>query len=256
MLQAMGAGSVDIGGVGDAPPIFAAAGGSQIAVVSALQANPDGTAHPGARRTRRSTRSPSCKRQEHRGRAGQLVQLPPARGPDQGRTQRSRTYHPDYLQPADAQAAFSAGHVAAWDIWSPFIEQAESQYHARVLANGAASATTYSFVVASRAALGDPAKAAAIKDYLQLLDQAYTWAAQHQSAWAATWAKATGLPLAVMMQAVKDYQTTPVADHARRSSAPSRRVANAFTTAGLIPQKINFSNFAVTTFNSVLGGSS
>src|SRR6266705_2473109 len=44
MLQAMSGGSVDIGSVGDAPPIFAAAGGSKIAVVSALQANPLGSA--------------------------------------------------------------------------------------------------------------------------------------------------------------------------------------------------------------------
>ena len=75
--------------------------------------------------------------------------------------------------------------MAAWDVWSPFIEQAEAQYHARVLANGSGIGETYSFVVASRAALDDPAKAAAIQDYLQLLDQAYTWAAQHQSGWAA-----------------------------------------------------------------------
>ena len=38
---------------------------------------------------------------------------------------------PDYLQPAEGQAAFASGHVAAWDVWSPFIEQAESQDHAR-----------------------------------------------------------------------------------------------------------------------------
>src|SRR5579859_7331249 len=44
MLQAMGAGSVDIGAVGDAPPIFAAAGGEKIAVVAATVGNPKGTA--------------------------------------------------------------------------------------------------------------------------------------------------------------------------------------------------------------------
>ena len=44
MLQAMGAGSVDIGGVGNAPPVFAAAGGSKITIVGAYQANPPGSA--------------------------------------------------------------------------------------------------------------------------------------------------------------------------------------------------------------------
>src|ERR1022692_4632314 len=44
MLQAMGAGAIDIGGVGDAPPVFAAAGGEKVAIVGALQANPLGSA--------------------------------------------------------------------------------------------------------------------------------------------------------------------------------------------------------------------
>ena len=37
MLQAMGAGAIDIGGVGDAPPVFAAAGGAKIAIVGATE---------------------------------------------------------------------------------------------------------------------------------------------------------------------------------------------------------------------------
>jgi sulfonate transport system substrate-binding protein len=253
MLQAEASGSVDIGSVGDAPPVFAAAGGSQIAVVGALQANPDAAA------LLVPANSPIHSVAQLKGK-----EIAVAQG-------SSADYHLlatltkagvsvkdvtlDYLQPADALAAFSSGHVAAWDIWTPFIEQAENQYHARVLVNGAGIGQTYSFVVASRAALGDPAKATAVKDYLQLLDQAYTWAAQHQSAWAATWAKATGLPLAVMTQAVKDDQTTPVAISPAVISS-EQSVANAFSTAGLIPAKIDFSNFAVTTFNGVIGGTS
>src|SRR5450631_1958049 len=42
MLQAMGAGAIDIGSVGNAPPVFAAAGGEKIAIVGALKANPLG----------------------------------------------------------------------------------------------------------------------------------------------------------------------------------------------------------------------
>jgi sulfonate transport system substrate-binding protein len=54
------------------------------------------------------------------------------------------------------------------------------------------------------AALADPAKAAAIKDYLALVAQAHAWATNHQSAWAAVWAKASGLPDAVMVKAASD----------------------------------------------------
>ncbi len=33
-------------------------------------------------------------------------------------------------------------------------------------------------------------------------------------------------------------------------------MANAFTAAGLIPSHVDFSDYAVTTYNSILGGSS
>ena len=79
----------------------------------------------------------------------------------------------DYLQPADGLAALASGHVDAWDIWSPFVEQAEAQDHARPLVTGVGYGSPYSFTVASRGALQDPAKAAAIRDYLKLLAQAH-----------------------------------------------------------------------------------
>ena len=37
MLEAMASGSVDIGGVGDAPPVFAASGGEAVEIVGANQ---------------------------------------------------------------------------------------------------------------------------------------------------------------------------------------------------------------------------
>ena len=253
MLQAMGSGSVDIGSVGDAPPIFAAAGGSQIAAVSALQANPLGSAilvpagspiHTIAQlRGKRIAVTQGSSANYHL-----LAILKKA-----GLTTRDVT--PDYLQPPEAEAAFSAHQVDAWDIWSPFTEQAKTQSHARVLATGAGIGLTYSFVVASRTALADPAKAEAIRDYLRLLDQAYHWAASHESAWAATWAKASGLPDRVMVAAVKDSLTKPVPITPTVISA-EQSIADAFATAGLIPTKINFSQFAVTTYNSVFGGTS
>jgi sulfonate transport system substrate-binding protein len=144
--------------------------------------------------------------------------------------------------------------VDAWDIWSPFIEQAESQDHARILVNGVGYGSPYSFAVASRAALADPSKAAAIRDYLKLLNQAHTWADSHLSVWASVWAKATGLPDSVMLQAAKDdaataVQITPAVVSSEQS------VSNAFTSAGLIPGHVNFSDFVDTSFNDTVGSS-
>ena len=190
MLQAMGAGSVDIGGVGNAPPVFAAAGGSKIAIVGAYQANPLGSALLVPKG------SPITSVAQLKGK-----RIAVAQG-------SSADYHLltvlnkaglsvhdvtlTYLQPAEGLAALSSGHVDAWDIWSPFVEQAEVQKNAKALVTGTGYGSPYSFAVASRAALADPAKTAAIKDYLALVAQAHAWATNHQSAWATVWAKASG----------------------------------------------------------------
>jgi sulfonate transport system substrate-binding protein len=253
MLQAMGAGSIDVGGVGDAPPVFEASAGGQIALVGAYAGDPNGAAllvpdNSPIKTVAQLKGKTVAVSQGSSGNYHLLAVLTKA-----GLTIKDITA--DYLQPAEAEAAFASGHVAAWDIWSPYIEYAEAKYHARVLVNGSTIGDTYGFVVASRSALANPAKAAAIHDYLTLLYKAYDWASKHQSAWAATWAKATGMPTSVMLQAAKDDQDTPVQITAAVLSS-EQNVANAFSSAGLIPNKVNVKNFAVTTFNSILGGSS
>jgi len=44
LLEAANAGAIDLGGVGDAPPIFAASGGSKITIVAATRSAPNGSA--------------------------------------------------------------------------------------------------------------------------------------------------------------------------------------------------------------------
>jgi sulfonate transport system substrate-binding protein len=253
MLQAMGAGAVDIGSVGNAPPVFAAAGGDDIAIVGAFQANPQGSAllvpasssiHTIAQlKGKRIAVAQGSSADYHL-----LTVLNKA-----GLSVHDVTLV--YLQPAEGLAALSSGHVDAWDIWSPFVEQAEVQDHARLLVNGSGFGSPYSFTVASRSALTDPARAAAIRDYLTLLAQAHAWAATHVAGWAAAWAKATGLSTAIMTQAAKDDSTLAVpVTPAVVSSEQS--VSDAFTTAGLIPVHVDFTKYVDTAFNSTVGGSS
>jgi sulfonate transport system substrate-binding protein len=227
MLQAMGAGSVDIGGVGNAPPVFAAAGGSKIAIVGAYQANPLGSALLVAQGSSADYHL--------------LTVLNKA-----GLSVHDVTL--TYLQPAEGLAALTSGHVDAWDIWSPFVEQAEVQKNATALVTGTGYGSPYSFAVASRAALADPARAAAVKDYLALVAQAHAWATNHQSAWASVWAKASGLPDAVMVKAASDDSSlaVPITPAVITSE---QQVSDAFTKAGLIPVHVDFNDYVVTSFN-------
>jgi ABC-type nitrate/sulfonate/bicarbonate transport system substrate-binding protein len=120
---------------------------------------------------------------------------------------------------------------------------------------GVGDAPPYSFEVASKAAVADPAKASAIKAYLVTLDKAYVWAATHPSAWAVAWGKAAGLPASVMNVAAKVDATTPV-PVTSAIVASEQNLVNQFYAAGLVPTKVEISNYITTEFNGTLSGSS
>ena len=253
MLQAMGSGAIDIGSVGDAPPVFAAAGGEKVAIVGAVTAGPNASAIVVP------DNSPIHSVAQLKGKKIAVAQGSSADYHLLTVLNKAHlTVHDvslDYLQPADGLAALTSGHVDAWDIWSPFIEQAVGQDHARILVNGTGYGAPYSFAVASRAALADPAKAAAIRDYLKLLNQAYVWGGSHVTSWAGVWAKATGLPDSVMLKAAQDDVRTPVQITPAVVNA-EQSVSNAFTTAGLIPGHVDFKSFSDSSFNDTVGGGS
>jgi sulfonate transport system substrate-binding protein len=253
MVQAMGSDSVDIGGVGDAPPVFSAAGGSKIKIVGA-RITP---AAAGAVVVPKG--SPIKTIQQLK---GKTIAAPEGTTADYhlltvlaaaGLTKKQVTV--DNLQPADALAAFSSGKIDAWDTWSPFIEEATVQHGGRVLADGKQYGSPYSFQVASDAALSDKGKAAAINDYEKILNQAYVWSATHQSDWAKIWGDATGLPSATMTQAAKDDVNTPVAINAAVITA-EQKLTDAFYKAGEIPTDVKITGYMTGQFNDAVPSSS
>ena len=159
-----------------------------------------------------------------------------------------------YLQPADALAAFTSHRVDAWAVWSPYIEQAESEYGATAITNGKGYGGNYSFTVASRAALSDPAKAAAIKTYLATYDKARQWADTHTTAWGKAWAAGAGLPVGLMTTAAKD-STAKIVPIDATTIGFEQQVADQFAAAGLIPTKLTFSDYADQDFNSTVPAS-
>lgn len=252
ILEAMASGHVDIGGVGDAPPVFAASGGEPVEIVGARATNGDQDAVivPKNSPITSITQLKGKKIAYAAGSSGNydlLTVLAKA-----GLTTKDVTLV--NLQPAEALAAFTSGAVDAWDVWPPYVQQAVAQENARVLATGGAYGSPYSFEVASKAAVANPQKAAAIKVYLETLDKAYVWAATHPSAWAVAWGKAAGLPTSVMNEAAKVDATTPIPITAAISTS-EQNLVDQFYSAGLIPTKVNISGYITTEFNSTVDGS-
>ncbi len=254
LLEAANAGAVDIGAVGNTPPIFAAAAGSKIKIVAA------GAQNLAAQAVLVPKSSPIRAIQDLRGKRIAVAKGSSAHALLLGVLKKAGLgfgdIRPQYLQPADALSAFSAGRVDAWSIWDPYTAQAQAQTGARALVYGNGFGTNYSFNVAAGKALRDKAKVAAIRDYLSRLDRATVWAATHQDRWAAVWAAQIGLPLPVATVAAHRRVTRPVpVDDA--VIAGEQQLADAFADAGLIPGRPKIVDFTDRRFNdTVPGGSS
>jgi sulfonate transport system substrate-binding protein len=250
MLQAMSGGSLDVGGVGNAPPVFAAAGGAKIKIVGALSNNPDSA----ALLVPKGSKATSVAQLK-----GKKIAVAQGSSADYhliwalkkaGLSPKDVTL--EYLQPAEALAAFSSGAVDAWDVWSPFIEQAVAQSGGRIISNGDGETANFSYLVASESALKNAATSKAITTYLKTLNQAHRWANSHPAAWAATWAKATGLPVSVMTKAAKDDTQTPVPVDGKISAA-EQSLVDTFSGVGLIPRHYSFAPFTSGEFNVAVG---
>ncbi|GEP38560.1 hypothetical protein NPS01_22230 [Nocardioides psychrotolerans] len=170
LLEALGAGSLHVGGVGNTPPLFAAAAESELKVVQAATYGGIGDAIvvPADSEIDEVSDLEGGKVAVAQGSSANynlLAQLREA-GVAYSDVQIQN------LQPADALAAFSSGHIDAWAIWEPFTSQAELEEKAKVIADGAELANGYTFQVASDAALADPATTAALEDYLAKIAEA------------------------------------------------------------------------------------
>lgn len=253
MLEAMASGSVDVGGVGDAPPVFAASGGEQVEIVGARSVPsgdqdalvvPKGSSITSIQQLRgkKIAYGSGSSANYHL-----LTVLNKA-----GLTTKDVTLVS--LQPANALAAFTSGAVDAWDIWPPYVQQVVAQDGAKVLAIGSQYGSPYSFEVASKAAVASPEKAAAIKVYLATLNKAYVFTATHPDVWGAAWGAASGLPASITTEAAKVDATTPVTITSAVISSEQNLVSQ-FYKAGLIPNNVDMSGFITSEFNSTVSES-
>lgn len=251
LLEAVNAKAVDIGGVGNTPPVFAAGAGSKITAVAAFKGTSKGDAilvpndskltKPGQLKGRSIAVAQGSSANY------QLVASLKAVGLSLGDVDVK------YLQPADALAAFTAGKVDAWAVWDPYTSQVLQSKQGRILTTGDGITNGLTFQVAAPSALQDKKKAAAIKDYLERLRRATAWVYDHQEEWAKVWAKDTGLPYEVALASVKRTNATRISVAVDKPViASEQEIADTFTELKLIPKKVDFGDFVDTRYNGDL----
>lgn len=254
LLEAVNAKAVDIGGVGNTPPVFAAGAGSKITAVAAFK----GTSKGDAILVPKDSKLTGP--EQLKGRSIAVAQGSSANYQLVASLRKAGLSLGDvkvkYLQPADALAAFTAGKVDAWAVWDPYTSQVLLSKQGRVLTTGDGITNGLTFQVAAPAALQDKKKAAAIDDYLQRLRRATAWVYDHQEEWAKVWAKDTGLPYEVALASVKRTNATriPVAID-KPLIASEQEIADTFTELKLIPNKVDFGAFVDPRYNGDLAPS-
>ncbi|MEU6990218.1 ABC transporter substrate-binding protein [Streptomyces sp. NPDC046465] len=251
LLEAVNAKAVDLGAVGNTPPVFAAGAGSKISVVAASHGGAAGDT------ILVPDDSPLKKPRDLKGKSVAVAQGSSAHFQLIASLKKAglgfRDVKVKYLQPADALAAFTSGKVDAWAVWDPYTSQVLRSEKGRVLTDGDGVVNGLAFQAAAPGALADKKKAAAISDYLKRLRRAQDWVYKHPQAWAKVWAKDTGLPYDVALDAVKRTNGTRVTVAVDKNVIRSeQKIADTFTELKLIPRRIDFGDFVDTRFNDDL----
>jgi len=232
LLEAMSIGSVDLGAVGDTPPIFAQAANANIVYVAGSQiTNGQGILVP-ANSGIRSIADLKGKRVGFaKGSSAHNVVV--ATLEKAGLTYEDIT--PVYLTPPDAGPAFANGSIEAWAIWDPYFAIGEKRQNGRILINAREVAKTNSFYLANRDFANTYVRET--REVIDGLAEAARWAEANRAEVASALAAVTGVPLEVQTVAANraSFLIGPVSDEIVTTQ---QAVADRFHRLGLIPKPI------------------
>ncbi|KVT62623.1 sulfonate ABC transporter substrate-binding protein [Burkholderia ubonensis] len=237
LLEGLNAGAIDVGTVGETPPIFAQAAGVDFVYIGSEPPAPRGEAivvpSDSPIRSVAQLRGKKValnkgsnvhyllvKALEHAGLAYADIQ-------------------PVYLTPADARAAFVQRNVDAWVIWDPYLAAAERQLNARAIANGEGLVRNTQYYLAARKyAAAQPQVLRALLDEVDAVDR---WARDHVPDVAAQLSPLVGLDAPTLEVALKraGYGVQPITD---ATLAYQQSIADAFSTLKLIPARVTVAN--------------
>ncbi len=235
MLEAMRVNAVDIGAVGDTPPVFAQAAHGDLLYIAAQRAGGQAILVPPG--SSLQTLHDLKGKKVAFGRGSSAHNLTIAALEKAGLNYSD--IQPIYLGPADAGAAFERGAIDAWTIWDPYYALFENRPGVRVLAKWTDITEQNSFFMASRAYV--EANTVTTAKIVNELNRIAGWAREHRPELAALIAQQTGMPLEAVQRAADraPFIVLPMNDEIMRNQ---QIVANRFRSLGLIPIDIKVSD--------------
>ncbi|MDT3719400.1 sulfonate ABC transporter substrate-binding protein [Pseudomonas oryzihabitans] len=236
LLEALNAGSIDVGYTGSPPPIFAQAAGIDLVYLGAEPASESVEAIlvPEGSPIRDVAALKGKKVAVQKGSSANFLLVAALEKAGLG----FKDIQPVYLPPADARAAFANGSVDAWVVWDPYLAAIQQSQPVRVLADYKGLLHANSFYEGSRR-FAD-AHPEAIRLLLAELAKAGAWANTHKPEVSRILAQQIGLPEAVIAtwQARAGYGVTALTPEI---IATQQQTADIFHAQGLIPRKVDVS---------------
>lgn len=244
--EALNAGAVDVGALGDAPYVFALGAGASIKVISIIHAEGRNTTAllvPKDSPIKTAADLKGKKIVTGRGSIGHYLAIKALN--DAGLTTQDVQFI--FLLPAESRLVLDNGTADAWATWDPYTTVVTSQSNARVLVSGKHLLSNHLYFAATGQAIAD--KRVQLDDFVARIDRAYAWANTHPEQYAAAQAKITGLPLAVHIEVAKDTHLSPVTIddtviHGLQATADT------YVKEGLLSQHIDVSQGFDSSFNA------
>jgi len=237
LVEALNVGAIDVGWVGDAPPIFGQSAGANIVYAAALPSNGEGEAVFVKPDSPIQTLADLKGKKVGVGKGTSAHNLLVAALEKAGLGFDEIT--PVYLSPADAAAAFANDNIDAWTVWDPFFAIAETRYQPRVLARSSEILNVNTYFLANKAF--SVAHPDVISSTIASLEDAAKWADGNRDKVAAALHEVTGVPLEAQTLAANrsKFGIFPIDD---KIIANQQATADRFFKLGLIPNAIKISD--------------
>jgi sulfonate transport system substrate-binding protein len=248
LLEALGAGAIDTGLVGDAPFTFAAAADVPVKAIGTIRQSRDGLAILVPRDSKIHSFEDLKGKKIATGRGSIGHQLILAALESHGWSVNDVQIV--YLAPSDAKIAYTQGSVDAWSTWEPYVSQEEVLFQAQRVITAEGITPGLGFQVASPDAIRD--KRAALEDFLHRLTAARAWSLNNVGAYAETWGRLMNIPPSVPQNWLSraKIHVTAIDDGV---VADEQKTIDLYFRSGLIKKKLNAADIVDRSFSDAIG---
>jgi sulfonate transport system substrate-binding protein len=247
LLEALGAGAIDTGLVGDAPFTFAAAANVRAKAIAAIRQSGDGLAIlvPETSAIRSFDDLRGKKIATGRGSVGHQLILAAL----EAKGWTNNDVQIVFLAPSDAKVAYTQGSVDAWSTWEPYVSQEEVLFKSRRVITAEGLTPGLSFEVATPEAIRD--KRAALEDFVRRLAAARPWSQHHVAAYAESWGRLMNISpsVAVNWLSRARIRLAPIDDGV---VADEQKTIDLYVRSGLIKQKLDAGEIVDRSFSEAI----